>query len=114
MAWLTAAALAGCAAPASHPGRVVTMGAGDNGAYTGYPPPGTVWRLPHDELQALGPIVPPPDPPPAPPPPREPPPPPYVIVPSFGYFGSDPGFGFGFGFGSGWYDPFYWRHRYRW
>lgn len=99
-----AAVIAGCAAPAPGPTRVVTMSAQDGAARQGIPPAGAVWRLDEQELRALGPLLPTPDPPPVARP-RE-----YtgapLLVPSFIYFGSRHGYG--------WHDPFYWprAHRY--
>ena len=69
-----AASLCGCAAHAPPPpyGQVMTMKADEAAAMSGYPPPGTVWRLDERDLKALSPspLV------PAPPPPMRPPPPP--------------------------------------
>jgi hypothetical protein len=69
-----AASLSACAAHAPPPpyGNVMTMKANEAASMSGYPPPGTVWRLDEADLNALSPspIV------PAPPPPRRPPPPP--------------------------------------
>ena len=68
---LVAALLAACATQPPRYSEVVTMKASDAARATGYPQPGTVWRLDAADLQALSPnpIV------PAPPPPRLPPPP---------------------------------------
>jgi hypothetical protein len=66
------ATLAGCVTEPPQYGEVVTMKAGEASRVSGYPPPGTVWRLEDADLKALSPA-------PtleAPPPPRRPPPPP--------------------------------------
>ena len=67
-----AALLASCAAEPVRYGEVVTMRAGQAPADSGYPAPGTVWRLDESDLKALSPapIVPAPPPPNLPPPPR--------------------------------------------
>ena len=62
-------------------GEVVTMKAGEASGVSGYPPPGTVWRLDQSDLKTLSPaptVEPPPPPryPPPPPPGYYPPPPP--------------------------------------
>jgi hypothetical protein len=91
------AALAGCVADAPSYGEVVTMKAGETSSVSGYPPPGTVWRLDARDLQALSPapIVDPPPPPQLPPPPRPNDPPYYgpswygpsfYLAPSFYYW----------------------------
>jgi hypothetical protein len=79
-----AALLGGCAADAPVPyGEVVTFKAGQTSTLSGYPPPGTVWRLDDADLKALSPapIVPAPPPPRLPPPPRPNDPPPYYYPP---------------------------------
>ena len=80
--------LAGCVADAPQYGEVVTMKAHEASAASGYPPPGTVWRLEERDLRALSPapLVEPPPPPRLPPPPRPnaPPPQPYYAP----YYGS--------------------------
>ncbi len=85
-------ALAACTAqgPLDY-GDVVTMKANEAASHSGYPPPGTVWRLEERDLQALSPapFVEPPPPPRLPPPPRpNDPPPPYYGTPHYGpYYG---------------------------
>jgi hypothetical protein len=82
---LLLAALSGCAAHAPSPpyGHVMTMKANEAAAVSGYPPPGTVWRLDESDLKALSPspIV------PAPPPPMRPPPPPAGWYPAPPWYG---------------------------
>jgi len=81
---LVAALLAGCATDAPVPyGEVRTLKAGEASTLSGYPPPGTVWRLDDTDLRALSPapIVPAPPPPRLPPPPRPNDPPPYYYPP---------------------------------
>ena len=79
------AGLSGCAAQAPPPpyGHVMTMKANEAAAVSGYPPPGTVWRLDESDLKALSPspIV------PAPPPPMRPPPPPAGWYPPPPWYG---------------------------
>ena len=71
------AVLAGCVSEAPPYREVVTMKAGDAAAAaSGYPAPGTVWRLDERDLRALSPapVLEPPPPPRRPPPrPNEPP-----------------------------------------
>ena len=72
------ALLAACVAEGPQYGQVVTMKADEASAASGYPPPGTVWRLEERDLRALSPapFVEPPPPPRLPPPvapPRLPP-----------------------------------------
>jgi len=70
--------LSGCATyEPPHYGEVVTMKAGEASSVSGYPPPGTVWRLDEGDLKALSP-APTLEPPP---PPRRPPPPVYYPPP---------------------------------
>jgi hypothetical protein len=60
------------------------MKANEAAAVSGYPPPGTVWRLDESDLRALSPspIV------PAPPPPMRPPPPPAGWYPPPPWYGA--------------------------
>jgi hypothetical protein len=79
-----AAALSACATDAPVPyGEVITLKAGEASSLSGYPPPGTVWRLNEADLEAMSPapIVPGPPPPRLPPPPRPNDPPPYYYPP---------------------------------
>jgi hypothetical protein len=106
-------ALASCAAdtPPQY-GDVVTMDSGMAAAQSGYPPPGTVWRLDEQELHALSPapFVEPPPPPKLSPPrrPTDPPPayysaPHYAPYPYYGpYFGPSWGWGPSFHFWRRW------------
>lgn len=90
--------LAACATDGPHYGDVVTLKADDASARSGYPPPGTVWRLEENDLRALSPapFVEPPPPPKLPPPPRpnDPPPPPAYYGPHYyePYWHWGPGF----------------------
>lgn len=103
--------LASCAleAPPIY-GDVVTMDSGSAASQSGYPPPGTVWRLDDRELKALSPapFVEPPPPPRHPPPPRpNDPPPAYYSAPYYGpyygpYFGPSWGWGPSFHFWRRW------------
>ena len=86
-----------CTACATEPpryGEVVTMKAGDAARASGYPAPGTVWRLDESDLKAMSPapIVPAPPPPKRPPPrrPNDPYPPSYYYGPPTIYWA--PGF----------------------
>ena len=89
-----AALLAACASERPRYGEVVTMKAGDAARASGYPAPGTVWRLDESDLKALSPapIVPAPPPPKLPPPrrPNDPSPPGYYYGPPTIYWA--PGF----------------------
>ena len=89
--------LGGCVSEPPRYGEVVTMKAGQPAPDSGYPAPGTVWRLDPNDLKALSPapIVPAPPPPRLPPPPRpnEPPPGAYYGPPYFAPYG--PGFFYG-------------------
>ena len=83
-----AALLGGCATDTAVPyGDVVTLKAGEAARLSGYPPPGTVWRLDDADLKALSPapIVPAPPPPRLPPPPRPNDPQPYYYPPPWYY-----------------------------
>jgi hypothetical protein len=87
--------LCACASPPPRYGEVVTMKAGEASAASGYPAPGTVWRLDEHDLKALSPapIV------PAPPPPRLPPPRrPNEAYPPGYYYGPPPSLYWGPGF----------------
>jgi hypothetical protein len=79
--------LCACASEPARHGEVITMKAGEASAVSGYPAPGTVWRLDEKDLKALSPapIV------PAPPPPRlAPPPRPNEAYPSGYHYGPPP------------------------
>jgi hypothetical protein len=104
--------LAGCAAPSPQYGEVVSMRVGDAAQASGFPAPGTVWRLDEADLKVLSPApaVEPPPPPQLPPPPRPDDPPRSYYYPSpYSYgpylFGS-PWYGWGPGF-----HFHYWRRR---
>lgn len=106
-----ALALAACAADAPPTyGDVVTMNADRAAAQSGYPPPGTVWRLEAQALKTLSPapLVEPPPPPRLPPPPRpNDPPAAYYSAPYYGpyygpYFGPSWGWGPSFHFWRRW------------
>ena len=74
---LSIALLGGCAVEPPRYGEVVSMKAEDAARMSGYPAPGTVWRLDEADLKKLSPA-------PAlepPPPPRRPPPPPGYYPP---------------------------------
>jgi hypothetical protein len=90
------ALLAACVAEGPQYGQVVTMKADEGRAASGYPPPGTVWRLEERDLRALSPapFVEPPPPPRLPPPPRpnDPPPQPYYGAPYYDPWWGGPSF----------------------
>jgi hypothetical protein len=73
-----AALLAACEATPPRYGEVISMKAQDAARVSGYPAPGTTWRLDEADLRALSPAptLEPPPPPRRPPPAYYPPPPP--------------------------------------
>jgi len=76
-ALMLAALLAACESAPPRYGEVVSVRAEEAAALSGYPAPGTVWRLDAADLKALSP-APTLEPPP---PPRRPPPPPAIYYP---------------------------------